>query len=81
MVTNLDDTKANRQQIEQDATQSLIDEILKLDAAKAIDPSIVERSRETAKNLVDENFADKGKMVHIIYAIMALMHVMFRGSL
>ena len=61
MVTNLDDTKANRQQIRQDATQSLIDEILKLDAAKAIDPSIVERSRETAKNLVDENFADNGK--------------------
>ena len=61
MVTNLDDTKANRQQIRQDATQSLIDEILKLDAAKAIDPNIVERSREAAKNLVDENFADNGK--------------------
>ena len=61
MVTNLDDTKANRQQIRQDATQSLIDEIIKLDAAKAIDPNIVERSREAAKNLVDENFADNGK--------------------
>ena len=61
MVTNLDDTEANRQQIRQDATQSLIDEIIKLDAAKAIDPNIVERSREAAKNLVDENFADNGK--------------------
>ena len=61
MVTNLDDTKANRQQIKQDATQSLIDEILKLDAATAVDPNIVEKSREAAKNLVDENFAVTGK--------------------
>ena len=61
MVTNLDDTKANRQQIRQDATQSLIDEILKIDAAKAIDPNIVERSREAAKSLLDENFANNGK--------------------
>ena len=61
MVTNLDDTIANRQQIRQDATQSLIDEIIKLDAARAIDPNIAERSREAAKNLVDENFADNGK--------------------
>ncbi|MFL2845858.1 MAG: peptidylprolyl isomerase [Candidatus Puniceispirillaceae bacterium] len=61
MVTNLDDTKANHQQIKQDATQSLIDEILKLEAAKAVDPNIVEKSREAAKNLVDENFADNGK--------------------
>jgi peptidyl-prolyl cis-trans isomerase SurA len=61
MVTNLDDTRANRQQIRQDATQSLIDEIIKLDAARAIDPNIAERSREAAKNLVDENFADNGK--------------------
>ena len=61
MVTNLNDTNANREQIRQDATQSLIDEILKLDAAKAIDPNIVERSREAAKNLVDENFAYNGK--------------------
>ena len=29
MVTNLDDTKANRQQIRQDATQSLIDDLAK----------------------------------------------------
>lgn len=61
MVTNLDDTKANRQQIRQDATQMLIDEILKLEAAKAVDPTIVDKSRETAKNLLDENFADNGK--------------------
>ena len=68
MVTNLDDTKANRQQIRQDATQSLIDEIIKLDAAKAIDPNIAERSREAAKN-------------QITYAIRALMQEMFRGNL
>ncbi|MDC3234924.1 peptidylprolyl isomerase [Candidatus Puniceispirillum sp.] len=61
MVTNLDDTKANRQQIKQDATQMLIDEILKLEAAKAVDPNIVGKSREAAKNLLDENFADNGK--------------------
>ena len=36
MVTNLDDTKANRLQIKQDAIQMLIDEILKLDAAKQL---------------------------------------------
>jgi len=61
MVTNLDDTKANRQQIRKDATQTLIDEILKLEAAKAVDPNIVVKSRDLAKNLVDENFADNGK--------------------
>ena len=61
MVTNLDDTKANRQQIKKDATQTLIDEILKLEAAKAVDPNIVEKSRDVAKSLVDENFADNGK--------------------
>lgn len=61
LVTNLDNTKANRQQIEQDATQMLIDEILKLDAAKAINPSIVEKNREVAKNLLNENFAKNGK--------------------
>ena len=62
MVTNLDDTVANRQQIRQDATQALIDEILKLEAAKAVDPTIVRKSREAAKNLVDENFASNGKI-------------------
>ena len=61
MVTNLDDTESNRQQIRQDATQTLIDEILKLEAGKAVDPSVVLKSREAAKNLVDENFADNGK--------------------
>ena len=61
MVTNLDDTKANRQQIRKDATQALIDEILKLEAATAVDPNIVGKSRDVAKSLVDENFADNGK--------------------
>jgi peptidyl-prolyl cis-trans isomerase SurA len=61
MVTNLEDTKENRAQIKQDATQMLIDEILKLDAAAALDPTLAQRSRETARKLVDENFAANGK--------------------
>jgi len=61
MVTNLEDTAQNRAQIKQDATQMLIDEILKLDAAAALDPTLTQRSRETARKLVDENFAANGK--------------------
>ncbi|MDB9891508.1 peptidylprolyl isomerase [Alphaproteobacteria bacterium] len=61
MVTNLEDTAENRAQIKQDATQMLIDEILKLDAAAALDPTIAQRSREPARKLVDENFAANGK--------------------
>ena len=61
MVTNLEDTAQNRAQIKQDATQMLIDEILKLDAAAALDPTLAQRSRETAHKLVDENFAANGK--------------------
>ena len=61
MVTNLEDTAQNRAQIKQDATQMLIDEILKLDAAAALDPTLTQRSRETAHKLVDENFAANGK--------------------
>ena len=60
MVTDLDDTEVNRQQSKQDATQMLIDEILKLGAAKAVDPSIVERSRKTAKTLLNENLGNNG---------------------
>ncbi|MDC0649812.1 peptidylprolyl isomerase [Alphaproteobacteria bacterium] len=61
MVTNLEGTAENRAQIKRDATQMLIDEILKLDAAVALDPTIAERSVETAGKLVDENFASNGK--------------------
>ena len=61
MVTNLEDTPENRAQIKQDATQMLIDEILKLDAAAALDPTLAQRSRETARKLVDENFEANGK--------------------
>ena len=61
MVTNLEDTAENRAQIKQDATQMLIDEILKLDAAAALDPTIAQRSRGPARKLVDENFAANGK--------------------
>ncbi|MGB2098576.1 MAG: hypothetical protein ACPHX4_02490, partial [Candidatus Puniceispirillaceae bacterium] len=61
IVTNLEDTEENRAQIKKDATQMLIDEILKLDAAAALDPTLAQRSRETARKLVDENFAANGK--------------------
>ena len=61
MVTNLEDTAENRAQIKQDATQMLIDEILKLDAATALDATLAQRTRETARKLVDENFAANGK--------------------
>ena len=61
MVTNLEDTAENWAQIKRDATQMLIDEILKLDAAAALDPTIAQRSREPARKLVDENFAANGK--------------------
>jgi peptidyl-prolyl cis-trans isomerase SurA len=61
MVTKLEDTPENRAQIKQDATQMLIDEILKLDAATALDPTLAQRSRKPARNLVDENFAANGK--------------------
>ena len=61
MVTNLEDTAENRAQIKQDATQMLIDEILKLDAATALDPTLAQRTCETARKLVDENFATNGK--------------------
>ena len=61
MVTNLEDTEANRLQVRNDARQMLIDEVLKLEAAKSIDPTIQERSRATARNLVDQNFAFNGK--------------------
>ena len=60
-VTNLEDTPENRAQIKQDATQMLIDEILKLEAAVAIDPTIAQKSRNPARKLVDENFAANGK--------------------
>ena len=61
MVTNLEDTAENRAQIKQDATQMLIDEILKLDAAAALDPTLAQRSHEPARKLVDENFGANGK--------------------
>ena len=61
MVTNLEDTEENRAQIKKDAKQMLIDEILKLEAAAALDPTLAQKSRETARKLVDENFAANGK--------------------
>ena len=49
MITNLEETEANRAQIEKDAKQMLIDEILKLEAASSIDPTLVSRARGAAR--------------------------------
>ena len=43
MVTNLEDTEENRAQIKQDATQMLLDEILTLDAAAALDSTLAQK--------------------------------------
>ncbi len=61
MIWNLDDTEANRAQIFKDAQQMLIDEVIKLEAAKSVDPNIRSLTREAARQLVKENFANNGK--------------------
>ena len=61
MITNLEDTAANRIQIEKDAQQMLIDEVLKLEAASSIDPTLASRARGAARQLVNDNFAMNGK--------------------
>jgi len=60
-VTNIKLNDSNRQRIETDALQMLIDEKLKLAAAQEIDPNIAVRSREMARNLVDSSFQQNGK--------------------
>lgn len=61
MITNLEDSKTNRRQIRSDAQQMLIDEVLKLGAAKAVDPTLATRAREPARQLINDNFAQDGK--------------------
>jgi peptidyl-prolyl cis-trans isomerase SurA len=61
MIWNVEDTEDNRAQIYNDARQMLIDEVIKLEAAKSVDPSIESRVREAARQLVNENFAENGK--------------------
>ena len=60
-VTNIKLTDSNRQRIETDALQMLIDEKLKLAAAQEIDPNIAARSLAMARNLVDSSFQQNDK--------------------
>jgi len=60
-VTNMQLTDSNRQRVENDALQMLIDEKLKLEAAQQTDPSIATRSLSMARELVDSSFQQNGK--------------------
>ena len=60
-VTNIKLTDSNRQRIETDALQMLIDEKLKLAAAQEIDPNIAARSLAMARDLVDSSFQQNDK--------------------
>ena len=55
-VTNIKLNESNRQRIETDALQMLIDEKLKLAAAQEIDPNIASRSLAMARDLIDSSF-------------------------
>ena len=60
-ITNIQLNDSNRQRLETDALQMLIDEKLKLQAAQSIDPNIAARSLPTARELVDSSFQQNGK--------------------
>ncbi len=60
-VTNIKPNDSNRQRIETDALQMLIDERLKLAAAREIDPNIAARSLAMARDLIDSSFQQDGK--------------------
>ncbi len=60
-VTNIKRNESNRQRIETDALQMLIDEKLKLAAAQEIDPNIASRSLAIARNLIDSSFQQNDK--------------------
>ena len=60
-VTNIKLDDSNLQRIEKDALQMLIDEKLKLEAAKKIDPDIANRSLPLARDLIDSSFQQNGK--------------------
>ena len=60
-VTNIKLNDSNRQRIETDALQMLIDEKLKLAAAQEIDPNIASRSLAMARDLIDSSFQQNNK--------------------
>ena len=60
-VTNIKLNESNRQRIETDAMQMLIDEKLKLAAAQEIDPNIASRSLAMARDLIDSSFQQNDK--------------------
>ena len=60
-VTNIKLNDSNRQRIETDALQMLIDEKLKLAAAQEIDPNIASRSLAMARDLIDSSFQQNDK--------------------
>ena len=60
-VTNIKLNESNRQRIETDALQMLIDEKLKLAAAQEIDPNIASRSLAMARDLIDSSFQQNNK--------------------
>ena len=60
-VTNIKLNDSNRQRIEIDALQMLIDEKLKLAAAQEIDPNIASRSLAMARDLIDSSFQQNNK--------------------
>jgi len=60
-VTNIKLNESNRQRIETDALQMLIDEKLKLAAAQEINPNIASRSLAMARDLIDSSFQQNNK--------------------
>ena len=60
-VTNIKLNESNRQRIEKDALQMLIDDKLKLAAAQEIDPNIASRSLAIARDLIDSSFQQNDK--------------------
>ena len=60
-VTNIKLNQSNRQRIETDALQMLIDEKLKLAAAQEIDPNIASRSLAMARDLINSSFQQNDK--------------------
>ena len=60
-VTNIKLDASNRQRIETDALQMLIDEKLKFAAAHEIDPNIAARSLPMARDLIDTSFEQNAK--------------------
>ena len=60
LVTNLENSEKNLLQAKLDAKQMLIDEILKLQAAKNIDANIKIQSRKRARDIVNKSFARNG---------------------